>query len=147
MPGNRELVSRFWRGSQRNVKVFMRSTYKRFQSDDGIRALANNRDLESGCDSTQGYRERNSSDCLGFFVFTHQVQMMMNDEINIRPRELKGHIIFMTMYSDIDWTQKNNEDICSQNASRVSAYARNCPTGSWTFLGPGDEEKWNGTLS
>ena len=70
--------------------------------------------------------------------------MMMTDEINIRPREVKGRKIFMTMYSDIDWTQKNNEDICRQNASWVSAYARNCPTGSWTFLGPGDEESGMG---
>ena len=73
--------------------------------------------------------------------------MMMTDEIKIRPREVKGRKIFMTMYSDIDWTQKNNEDICRQNASRVSAYVRSCPAGSRTFLGHGDEEKWNGTLS
>ena len=50
-------------------------------------------------------------------MFKHQAQMMMHDEIKIRPRELKGRIIFMTMYSDIDQTPKNNEDICRQNAS------------------------------
>ena len=32
-----------------------------------LRALATDRDLESGCDSTQGYRARNSSDCFGLF--------------------------------------------------------------------------------
>ena len=63
------------------------------------------------------------------------------------PFHVKERIIFMSMHNDIDWTQKHNEDICGQNSSRVSAHVKSFPTGCWTFLGPGDEEKWYGTLS
>ena len=55
----------------RQTCVFTHSTYKRIQSDARIRVLATDRDLESGCDSTQSYREKNSSDCFGsVFVLT-----------------------------------------------------------------------------
>ena len=48
-------------------------------------------------------------------------QTMMENEIKVHPRDFKGRIIFMSRYNDIDWTQKNNEDICRQNASCVTA--------------------------
>ena len=39
------------------------------------------------------------------------------------------------------------EDICRQNSSRVSADAKNFPTGCSTFFGPSDEGKCHGTIS
>ena len=76
-----------------------------------------------------------------------EVTTMTNDEFKIQPQDGKDRIIFLFMYNDIDWNQKNNEEMCRRNSSRVSAYANDFPTGNWTFLGLGDEEKWYGTLS
>ena len=39
-----------------------------------------------------------------------------------------------------------NDGICISNSEKVKAYAKRFSKGHWTFLGPGDEEKWYGTL-
>ena len=41
----------------------------------------------------------------------------MNDASKVHPRDLKGRIILMSMYNDIDLTQKNIEDTCRQSSS------------------------------
>ena len=45
------------------------------------------------------------------------VQTTMNDASKVHPRDFKGRIILMSMYNDIDLTQKNIEDTCRQNSS------------------------------
>ena len=54
-----------------------------------------------------------------------------NDEIKIQPHDFKDRIIFLSTYNDIDWTTKNNRDICLPNSSRVSAYARDFDYEKW----------------
>ena len=39
-----------------------------------------------------------------------EIQTMMENEIHVLPSNFKSRIVFMSMYIDIDWTQKNNED-------------------------------------
>ena len=51
-----------------------------------------------------------------------------------------GHVIFMSMCNDIDWSHKNNEEICRQSSLRVSEYAKDF-SWRWTFLGFGCEGK------
>ena len=72
----------------------------------------------------------------------HVVQTTKNNEINAHPRDFKGRIIFMSKNNDIGWTRKNNGDIRRQACARDVLLAE-----SWTFLGPGDGEKWYGTLT
>ena len=53
----------------------------------------------------------------------------------------------MSMFNDIDWTKRGNSERCISNAEQVKNYAERFSRGHWTFLGPGDEKKWYGTLS
>ena len=76
-----------------------------------------------------------------------EVQTTMKNEIKVHKRDLKDLIVFMSVYSDIDWTQKDNRDICRPISSCVSACAKDFPTGSWTFVHPGDAEHLYGSLS
>ena len=47
---------------------------------------------------------------------------------NIKPEMFTDRIIFMSMFNDIDWTQRGNDEICSSNAEKVKDY--------------GSEKKW-----
>ena len=58
-----------------------------------------------------------------------EVQKMMADENTVHRFDVKGRIIFMSIYNDIDWDQKRNEDVCAQNSANVSAYAKLFPEG------------------
>ena len=42
--------------------------------------------------------------------------------------------------------KKGNDGICVSNSEKVKEYAKRFSQGHWTFLGPGDEKKWYGTL-
>ena len=67
----------------------------------------------------------------------------LSDEVETQPPESQDRVIFMSMYTDIDWTRKDNRDTCCQKLSRVSVYARHSPEGGWCFLGPGDKVVWD----
>ena len=71
------------------------------------------------------------------------LQKIQNDlrERNIEPEKFTDRIIFMSMFNDIDWTRKGNEEICMSNSEKVKEYARRFSRGHWTFLGAGDEKK------
>ena len=60
------------------------------------------------------------------------------------PEEFTGRIIFMSMFNDITWRSKDNEQEFELSANLVSFYARFSP-GRWSFLGPGSEKKWYST--
>ena len=71
-------------------------------------------------------------------------------ERNIEPGKITDRIIFMSMFNDIDWTRKRNDEICISNSEKVKTHAKKISQGHWTFLGPGDEkevcqciESWN----
>ena len=58
------------------------------------------------------------------------------------PAQFQGRIIFMSMFNDIMWRTTDNEQECIANATLVSLFAKRCPAGRWSFLGPGSEKKW-----
>ena len=64
----------------------------------------------------------------------------------IRPEEFEDRIIFMSMCSDIAWSKgKEIFNECYANSIKVRDCAKRFLEGYWSFLGPGDEEKWYGT--
>ena len=66
---------------------------------------------------------------------------------NIEPEHFEGRIIFISMFNDIDWTKVGNSEKCMWNSEQFKNYAKRFSRGHWSFLGPGDEKKWNGTLN
>ena len=69
----------------------------------------------------------------------------MMAELRCELEQVKGRIIFMSMYNDIKWGTPGNHENCSANALRATEYARKFPQGRWSFLGLGSEKKWSGT--
>ena len=51
----------------------------------------------------------------------------------------------MSMFNDISWRSKDNEQECELSAQLVSIYAKRFSPGRWSFLGPGSEKKWYST--
>ena len=70
----------------------------------------------------------------------YKVQKFMNKMGD--PAQFQGRIIFMSMFNDIIWGTKDNEQECIANATLVSVFAKRFPAGRWSFLGPGSEKKW-----
>ena len=83
----------------------------------------------------------------GFTTFgiLDEVQKMIS-ELKCEPEQLKGRIIFMSMYNDIDWTTRGNKGNCIANALRVIEYVRRFTQGHWSFLGLGSEKEWYGPM-
>ena len=63
-------------------------------------------------------------------------------KVSEEPEESTGRIIFMSMFNDISWGSKDNEQECELSAKLVSIYARIFSPGRWSFLGPGSEKMW-----
>ena len=82
------------------------------------------------------------------FSSLHILQKIHDDvrERNIEPEKFTDRIIFMSMFSDVDWTKKGNRGLCISNLEKVKDHAKRFLQGHWTFLGLGDEKKWHGTL-
>ena len=51
----------------------------------------------------------------------------------------------MSMYNDIVWREKGNEELNIANSKVVADYARRFAHGHWSFLGPGSNRKCCGT--
>ena len=66
-------------------------------------------------------------------------------KMSVEPEDFTGRIIFMSMFNDISWRSKDNEQECELSAKLVSIYAKIFSPGRWSFLGPGSEKKWNST--
>ena len=66
-------------------------------------------------------------------------------EMSIQPEDFTRRIIFMSMFNDISWRSKDNEQECEFSAQLVSMYAERFSPGRWSFLGPGSEKKWYST--
>ena len=66
-------------------------------------------------------------------------------KMSIQPEDFTGRIIFMSMFNDISWGSKDDEQECELSAQLVSIYARRFSPGKWSFLGPGSEKKWYST--
>ena len=53
----------------------------------------------------------------------------------------------MSIYNDIENWNKNNQNECWKNAAQIAQYARDFKTRYWTFLGPGEEKSWYGSMT
>ena len=62
--------------------------------------------------------------------------------MSVEKEDFTGRIIFMSMFNDISWRSKDNEQECELSAQLVSIYAQRFSPGRWSFLGPGSEKKW-----
>ena len=69
----------------------------------------------------------------------HEIQQMMG-KLQCEPENFTGRIIFMSMFNDIVWDAKGNDEYCV-NSSKTEC-AERFPRGHWSFLGPGPEKKW-----
>ena len=83
----------------------------------------------------------NSSGTLQLCSKVQEFMWKMRD----KPEDFTGRIIFMSMFNDISWGSKDNEQECELSAKLVSIYARRFSSGRWSFLGPGSEKKWYST--
>ena len=64
-------------------------------------------------------------------------------KMSIQPEDFTGRIIFMSMFNDISWRSKDNEQECESSAQLVSIHAKIFSPGRWSFFGPGSEKKWS----
>ena len=74
-----------------------------------------------------------------------EVQKCLNKMCD--PAQFQGRIIFMSMFNDIIWGTKDNEQECIANATLVSLFAIRFPAGRWSFFGPGSEKTWYSTYN
>ena len=71
-----------------------------------------------------------------------EIQFFFMENFQCEPGQLRGTILFMSMYNDIICENEETEN-CEMNSVTVANYARRLLLGRWTFLGPGSEK--NGT--
>ena len=69
----------------------------------------------------------------------------MMEKEKCAPENFTGRIIFMSMFNDIAWDVKGNDELCGNNSKKIEEYAERFPRGHWSFLRPGSEKKWNRT--
>ena len=62
--------------------------------------------------------------------------------MSVEPEDFTGRIICMSMFNDISWGSKDNEQECELSAKLVSICAKRYSPGRWSFLGPGSVKKW-----
>ena len=74
----------------------------------------------------------------------NEVQELLS-KMSVEPEKFTGRIIFMSMFNDISWRSKDNEQECELSAQLVSIYAKRISAGRWSFLGDGSEKKWYST--
>ena len=60
----------------------------------------------------------------------------MMTEIQCEPEQLPGRVIFMSVYNDIVWGEKGNEEMCIADSQIVAECAQIFTHGHWLFLGP-----------
>ena len=75
----------------------------------------------------------------------NQIQQMMG-ELQCEPENFTGRIIFKSMFNDIVWDTKGNDELCEDNSKLIGKYAERFLRGHWSFLGPGSEKKWGRNL-
>ena len=83
-------------------------------------------------------------ECFPGFTTLHlcnKVQEFLS-KMSVEPEGFTGRIIFMSMFNDISWGSKDNEQECELSANLVSLYAKRISPGQWSFFGPGSEKKW-----
>ena len=82
--------------------------------------------------------EWNISPRFSSFAILQEIQKDLARK-NIQPEAFKDRIIFISMFNNIDWSKRKNDDNCISNAEKVKN-AMKFSQRSWTFLGPGSEK-------
>ena len=59
-----------------------------------------------------------------------------------KPENFTGRILFMSMFNDISFGTKDNEEECLDHARVVSLNASKFGTEQWSDIGPNSEKKW-----
>ena len=70
-----------------------------------------------------------------------EIQNMMT-ETQCEPEQCTGIIIVVSMYNDIVWRERGDEEMCIANFKIVANYAKRFAHGHWSYLGPGSEKEW-----
>ena len=89
---------------------------------------------------TDGIRVENIPGFTTVQILT-EIQNMMT-ETQCEPEQCTGVIIVTSMYNDIVWRGKGNEEMCIANFKIVANYAKRFAHGHWSYLGPGSEKEW-----
>ena len=58
------------------------------------------------------------------------------------PESFEDGIIFMSMFSDTEWTKTGNTETCLHNAKEVTAFATQFQPRHWCFLELASEKTW-----
>ena len=74
-----------------------------------------------------------------------KIESLMRD-LQCELEHFKDRIIFMSMYNDIAWGEKENTERFEYNSQTVAEYSRKFPRGHWSLLEPGSEKTWYGNL-
>ena len=69
-----------------------------------------------------------------------KIQSQMRD-LQCELENLNDRIIFMSMYSVIEWDRQGTEERCEHNTQTVTNYARKFLRRHWSLLGLGSEKK------
>ena len=74
-----------------------------------------------------------------------EVQCTMEEKNSVRRIQRSDHLLVSVQRHRLGPEAK--KDSCPEKFSSVAACAARFPTAHWSFLGPGSEEKWFGTLT
>ena len=77
--------------------------------------------------------------------FLNLLQQMMGENYSVNQRTSLVGSSFMSMFNDIVWDAKGNDEICENNSKTIKQFARRIPRGHWSFPGPGFEKERYGT--
>ena len=64
----------------------------------------------------------------------------------LNQKNIEIESFFVSLFNDIDWTKKGNSEKCISNFNQIKNYKERFSQGHLTFLGPGHEKRWYGTL-
>ena len=74
----------------------------------------------------------------------NKIQQMMG-KLQCEPENFTGRIIFVSMFNDIAWDAKGNDELCVSNSKTIREYAERFPRGHLSFLALGSKKKRYGT--
>ena len=74
----------------------------------------------------------------------NKMQQLMG-ELQCEQVNFTGRIIFMSMFNDIVWDARGNDELCVNNSKTIKDYAERFPRCRWSFIGSGSEKEWYGT--
>ena len=74
-----------------------------------------------------------------------QLNSTDDGKLQCEPQNFTRRIINLSLFNDIVWDAKGNDDSFVSISKTVKQYARRFLRGHWFFLGLGSEKKWYGT--